>query len=122
MGPALLLILQLGPAAMGFFDKSAMFGEYAIMLSADLDGDPSTADYAGWDYDGTHAGEWRTAIIKNGQVCVSPYIPQSALVPNDPGVWYYLNLQTMPGRRSVLQVQSGRWIKEFPLPVPSCKS
>lgn len=121
MGYALLLVLQLAPAAMGFADKKPYLGDDTgtFLLTADVDGDPRTTDYAGWDTAGKHAGEWRTVIVRGGQVCVSAYLTHADLLPDDPGGFYFLNLMTPPGSRSVLQVQSVRWIKHIPLPIPT---
>jgi hypothetical protein len=119
----LLLVLQLAlpasPEALGFFDKTVAFGPDAFMVPAELDGNPATREWAGWDVQGPYAGRFRGAAWTGGRLCVGDYLPW--LVPNDPGAFYYLNALTVPGGLTVVQIQSARWYLEVPIPMPVCQ-
>lgn len=122
--PVWALAQDRSPDAMGFFDKSAIFGLHAFMLEAELDGNPATREWAGWDIAGDHAGYWRTARVQpdTGRICVSPYqerFSPNGWIPQDKDV-YYVNLVIVQGR-SMVQIQSSRWYKTVALPMPECR-
>lgn len=118
----LLVVLQLAlpasPEALGFFDKAAVFGPDTFMLPAELDGNPATREWTGWDTAGPYAGWFRGAAWTGGRICVGAYQPWP--VPDDPGAMYFVNAVTVPGGLTVLQVQSARWYRETPIPMPVC--
>lgn len=106
----------LGP----LLDKAAVGAEGATFWPAELDGDPSTAEWIGMRYDvASDRVLYQAAILRQGQLCRGAFFDPMALVRSWISEVSVMGLLEVRGI-SMFVVQGMRYYRELGFALPEC--
>jgi hypothetical protein len=110
-------------AQLGFVDKQQVSLYGFFLYPAELDMNPATKEWAGFQYlyGSPNLYNWITVrILPDGSLCRG-HVPYAGMIPTaEAGQNWWINFALVPGKNSVITVQSERFFKEIPLPYPVC--